>query len=193
MLNINLLPEQLRKPEPSAFEQIHRMPLTSILLGIMVLVTVALGVVVRFRTMELQKLNEQVLQLQPKKTVVDQLQRQIQKLEEEEKAYSQLSMDFLWAKRFSQLSAVIPDGLWFTDFVWAPLEGLKLTGVTIQEDGAEMSKISRLVQDLKSDAKFGADLEDIKIDSIKRIQDKDIELVSFTLVGKPAELQKAKP
>jgi len=50
-----------------------------------------------------------------------------------------------------------------------------------QAAGSEMVSIGRLVQDLKADADFSAVVKDIQIESIKRSQDKEVEIVQFTL------------
>jgi hypothetical protein len=51
----------------------------------------------------------------------------------------------------------------------------------IAQGGTEMVTVGRLVQDLKADQYFALAVKDIQIESIKRVQEKEVEVVQFTL------------
>ena len=51
----------------------------------------------------------------------------------------------------------------------------------IGQGGSEMVNVGRLREDLKKDPDFAAAVKDIQIESVKRVQEKEIEIVQFTL------------
>ncbi len=182
MLKINLLPEAARKDALSSIEQLHRTPLLWAIGGVMVALVFAYTIPIMLHQKELQRLNAKIQLLQPKKAEVDQLQQFLQHLRAQEVAFRQLSNgQGLWAKRLNTLSNVTPEGVWFTDLTLDEAKGLVIQGAAIGQGGAEMVSVGRIVADLKADPEFASAVKDIQIESIKRTQDKDIELVQFTL------------
>ena len=182
MLKINLLPEGARKAALSPIEQFHRTPLMWILVGAMIAFPVSLLIPLHLCRAQLQQLNEKIQALQPKKLQVDQLQRFLQQLRTQEAAFQGLEKgESRWAKRLNRLSDVTPDGIWFTDLSLDQMKGLVIQGSAVGQGGSEMVSVGRLVQDLKADSDFVSAVKDIQIESIKRVQDREIEIVQFTL------------
>jgi len=137
---------------------------------------------IALRRQQLQTLNTDIQALTPKKAAADELQRVIHRLRMQESAFQGLEQGHRrWAKRLNTLSTLTPDGVWFTDFVLDPARGLVIQGSAIGQGGTEMVHIGRLVQELKNDADFAAAVKDIQIESIKRTQSGEIEIVQFTL------------
>ena len=87
----------------------------------------------------------------------------------------------LWSKRLNTLSNLTPDGVWFTELNFDQAKGLVVQGAAIGQGGDEMVTVGRLVQDLKADPDLASAIQDIQIESIKRAQEKEIEMVQFTL------------
>lgn len=182
MLKINLLPESARKAGLSPIEQLHRMPLMWIAVVLMVVGALSLVVRVGLGHRALAELNATIQVLQPKKLEVDQIQRLLSRLRGQETAFHSLKKgQELWSKRLNVLSNVTPDGVWFTELTLNPTQGLMIQGSAIEQGGSEMVNVGRLVQDLKADPDFASAIKDIQIESIKRVQDGDIEVVQFTL------------
>ena len=182
MLRINLLPESARKVAPSKIEQLHRTPLVWIVGVAMLVFPLLLILPMQFRRKQLQQLNGKIERLQPKKAELDQLQRTLQQLRAQEVSFRELATKrHLWSKRFNTLSNLTPDGVWFTELTLDQAKGLVLQGSAIGEGHAETAGIGRLVQALKADPDFASAIKDIQIESIKRTQERDIEIVQFTL------------
>ena len=185
MLKINLLPDSARKGSMSRIEQFHRTPLMWIAVGTMVIWALALLGPVAFRYGELQRLNAKLQVLEPKRVEVDQLERTVNLLRMQETAFRGLKPDHsLWSRRLNILSDVTPDGVWFTELTLDKSKGLVIQGAAISQGGTEMINVGRLVQDLKNNADFSMAVKDIQIESIKRVQEKDIEVVQFSLTCK---------
>ena len=182
MLQINLLPESERKAALSAVEQFHRTPLMAIVIIGWAAAILCLLIPIGLRRQRLQKLTAEIQALMPKKAELDDLQRITQRLHAQETAFAGLQHgQRRWSKRLNTLSTLTPDGVWFTDLALDPARGLVIQGSAIGQGGAEMVHIGRLVQELKNDADFAADVNDIQIESIKRSQDHEIEIVQLTL------------
>jgi len=182
MLQINLLPESERKVTLSPVEQFHRTPLMAIVVIGMAAVVLLLLLPIGLRRRQLQQLTAEIQTLAPKKTELDHLQQITQQLRSQERAFQGLQQgQRRWSKRLNTLSTLTPDGVWFTDLALDPARGLVIQGSAIGQGGAEMVHIGRLVQELKNDADFAAAVKDIQIESIKRTQDREIEIVQFTL------------
>ena len=183
MLKINLLPPAERKATLSHIEQFHRTPLMWIVVAAMVAFPLFLLLPISFRRQQLQRLTARIQTLTPKKAEVDEMQRATEQLRAQEAAFQGLrESQHRWAKRLNTLSDLTPDGMWFTELALDRKRGLVIQGSAIgQGTGSEMVSIGRLVQDLKADADFSAAVKDIQIESIKRSQDKEVELVQFTL------------
>ena len=89
-----------------------------------------------------------------------------------------------WAQRLNTLSDRTPDGVWYNELSLDRGKGLVIQGAAVSEGGGETENISKLVQELKADPNFTEAVQDLQIESIKRVQDHDIEIVQFTLTGK---------
>ena len=188
LLKVNLLPESARKASLSPIEQFHRTPLmwfaVAALVGFAVLLLVPIGILQG----RLRQLNSTVEQLQPRKAEVDRIQRSLQNLHAQEAAFRNLKQGrSLWSKRLNLLSNVTPEGIWFTELTLDPSKGLTIEGSAIGQGGAEMVNVGRLREDLQADPDFRAAVKDVQIESIKRIQDRDVEIVQFTLSCKLAD------
>ena len=184
MLKINLLPESERKAVQSPIEQLHRAPLLWVIAGGLVVVGLLCIMPVQVRRKQLRQLNAKIQALQPKKLEVDQLQQSLQRLRAQEAAFRKLRpVQGLWSERLNTLSNATPDGVWYTELNMDEEKGLIIQGSAIVKGGTEMAAVSRLVGDLKADPDFTSGMKDVQIESLKRVPEKDIELVQFTLTS----------
>ena len=189
MLTINLLPESARKASPSTVEQFHRTPLMWIAVAGMVTLPLLLFVPLQLRRHRLQQLQATISLLEPKKARVEELQRSLQQLQAQEQAFRGLGAagEGRWSRRLNTLSRVTPDGIWYTELELEANRGLLIQGSAVEQTGPERGSIARLVHDLKGDADFMAPLKDLQIESLKRMQEADQEIVQFTLTAMMAE------
>lgn len=182
LLKVNLLPEGARKTALSPIEQFHRTPLMWVIVGVLVAGVLAAAGPVAVRSRRLKHLDAKLQALKPKKAEIERLQKYLQDLRLQEAAFRSLGNgQGLWAKRLNLLSDVTPDGVWYREFNLDQKE-LIIQGSAIGQGGAEMTLVGRLVQDLKGNPDFSSAVKDIQIESVKRTQEKEIEVVQFTLV-----------
>ncbi|MCI0557682.1 MAG: PilN domain-containing protein [Nitrososphaera sp.] len=182
MLKVNLLPDSARKATLSPIEQFHRTPLMWIIVTSVVGSAFLLWGSVFIKKTQLNSLGAKIAVLQPKKKELDQIQKIVQGLRAQEEEFKSVKQEQdLWSKRLNILSDVTPDGVWFTELLLDPVKGLVIQGSAVGQGGSEMVHVGRLVQDLKDDTDFASAVKDIQIESIKRIPDKEVEIVQFTL------------
>ena len=182
LLKVNLLPESARKTTLSPIEQFHRTPLMWMVVGLMVGLAILLLIPLGALQGQLRQLNIKIELLEPKKMEVERIQRTLQTLHSQEAAFRNLKQGHsLWSKRLNLLSDVTPDGVWFMELTLDPAKGLIIEGSAIGQGGSEMVNVGRLREDLKKDPEFAAAVKDIQIESVKRVQEKEIEVVQFTL------------
>jgi Tfp pilus assembly protein PilN len=182
MLTVDLLPEAYRKASQTSFEQFHRTPLAWLLLTLLVMGMLVPLTLWSLRSRTLAQLNAKIQERRPKHEAIEQVQRLLHRLQEQETAFKGLMHEGgNWSRRLNTLSDVTPDGVWFTELMLERGKGLMIQGAAVGEGGAEMMRVGRLVQDLKANTDFSKVVKDIQIESIKREQDKEIEIVKFTL------------
>ena len=182
LLKINLLPEAFRKTSNSPLNQLYRTPLMWISVGAMAIVALLLWLPAAVHRRQLEQLTATIQQLTPKKQEVDQLQQALKRLQIQQAAFRKLQGgQGFWSRRLNTLSDVTPDGVWFTELVLDESKGLTIEGSAIGQSGSEMVSVGRLVQDLKADPGFASVVKDVQIESIKRVQEREIELVQFAL------------
>jgi len=184
MIQVNLLPSTYRRPEASSVMQLARSPLALIVLALMAAVVGILVVVSQMRQAQLAQLELQLRQVSPKRASVEQLMQSVQSLRDQKALLERvLESRSQWARHLNQLSNVTPEGVWFTDLLMNTDKGLVIQGAAIGQGGSEMVQIGRLAQDLKADPAFSAVVRDIQIQSIESVQDRETEVVKFTLTG----------
>ena len=182
MLKVNLLPETARKNALSPIEQFHRTPLMWIAVSLLLLIACSLLAPIMLKRQQLTQVTHRIEALEPKKLEVDRLQQVLQQLRAQQVAFQGLDRRAGgWAKRLNTLSNATPDGIWFTELNLNKEAGLLIQGSAIGQGGNETVSIGRLVQELKADPDFAAVVKDIQIESIKRFQLEEVEVVQFTL------------
>ena len=183
MITINLLPEAYRKAESSSIQQFPRSPLALLAAGVLVGIWLALLAVQGIRQVQLARLTARFQQLKPQKTAVDELNASTKALRDQRAVFQRLDRErSQWASRLNVLSTVTPEGMWFTELSLDQQQKLILQGSAIARGGEEMAYLSRLVQDLKADPGFTSVVKEIQIESIKNVQEGEIELMQFTLI-----------
>lgn len=190
LLRINLLPESARKPAALATEQFYRTPLVLIAAVIMVLLPLGLLIPLQLNRQQMGLLNKKITALEPRRAEVSRVQDLLAKLRAQQSAFEGLREGAdSWAQRLNILSGVTPHGMWFTELSLDEMKGLIIQGMAIASEGPEMVSVTRLVQDLQSDAAFASAFKQVQLESIKRIQLGDFDAVQFTVtctVAQPA-------
>jgi len=184
MIAVNLLPEAYRKPRASSIEPFYRSPLAIVVAVAMASTVALLWSISLVREGQRAVLQTKLKDLQTKKTASDDLKATVQRLRDHQVTLQQLTRERTsWSRNLNRLSDATPDGVWFTDLSLDQQKGLVIQGAAVGQGGEEMVRIGRLVNELKADPMFSAVVKDVQIESIKSVQEKDLEIVEFTLTG----------
>ena len=186
MITINLLPEAYRKPAGTPLQQLPRTPLALWGAGMLVGGTLLLSAVQGVEQHRFNHLRARIRQLEAQSRQATQLQQAVHTLQQQQAVYQRLDRErSRWARRLGALTELTPDGMWFSELSVEPSKGLTLQGAAVVQGGEEMTRIGRFVQDLKSHPEFAGLAQDIQVESIRRVQDGEIETVEFVVVGTP--------
>ncbi len=184
MLNVNLLPESYRKPKISPVRQFHRSPLFLLIAVVLVAIIVVLAGIWQVNQVRLVQLNGRLQQLAAQKQTVEELRQSLQTLRGQDAVFQRLSSQRRqWAKVLNAFSDLVPDNVWFTDLS-LDQQNLVVQGSAVAQSGEEMVKIGQFVQGLKASPEIASLIQDIQIESIKSVQQKEVEIVEFTLTCK---------
>lgn len=188
MIRVNLLPKSHRKPPASSAEQLVRSPLALITGAVLAGLLALLGLIAQMRQVSLNGLQGRVQQVEPARAKVEALSASVRQLKEQQALLERIIKSrSQWARHLNQLSNVTPEGVWLTELSLNAEKGLVIQGSAIGQGGEEMVQIGRLAQDLKADATISSTIKDIQIQSIESVQEKDIEVIHFTLSGALAQ------
>lgn len=182
LLRVNLLPESARKPALLPTEQFYRTPLMLIAVALMVLFPIGLQIPLQLNKRQLSQLNRKITVLEPRQAEVTRVQQLLTKLRAQQTAFQGLNAGTdSWAQRLNILSNIVPQGMWFTELSLDGTKGMVIQGSALASQGPEMVNVTRLVQDLQSDPAFSSAFKQIQLESIKRVQQGDFDLVQFTI------------
>ena len=185
MIRINLLPEAYRKTSTATIQPLYRSPLAILIVVLLILGGAGLWGTFIIRQAQYQQLQAKQKRLESKYQELTELLGIVQKLQSEQTVLDRLVRGrSQWARSLNRLSDTTPDGVWFTDLSLDPMKGLIIQGSAVSQGGEEMVRIGRLVQDLKVDPDFSSAIRDVQIESIKSVQEKEIDVIEFTLTGK---------
>lgn len=182
LLRINLLPNSIQKASQQSVQQFYRTPLVGIGIALLALLAVGLQIPLQLHQRELDGLNAKISALQPRQAEVKRVQELLGRLRAQRDAFEGLKMGSgSWSRRLKVLSSATPNGLWFTELLLDRSKGLVIQGMALASQGPEMVTVTRLVQDLQSDAHFASLFKQIQLESIKRVQQGDFDVVQFTI------------
>lgn len=183
MLKINLLPSAARKAEASPVQELYRMPLLWVVAAALVLgPLLLLWLPLQSQKGELAKLQQRIQALEPKKMEVDRLQQTLQQLRDQQAALESMRQEgSRWARRLNVLSDKLPEGVWFTDLAFEESKGLIIQGSAVGLEGPAVVHVTQLVNGLTASAEFASFFKKIEIESIKTMQEGELEVAQFTL------------
>lgn len=184
MTTINLLPESYRKPKESSLLLFVRSPLAFLIGALLAGLVGFLLLGSRLRRDTLNRLQVHIQQVEGSRAAVEQLAASVQKLREQKATLEQvIKSRSRWARHLNRLSDSTPQGIWFTDLLLDSDKGLVIQGSAIGKGGEEMVQIGHLAQELMADPGFSATVKDIRIQSIESVQEREVEVIKFTLTG----------
>jgi Tfp pilus assembly protein PilN len=191
MIEINLLPPELRKKEPKFKIAIPKETLylfSGAIIFFLVLIHIILMVSLSIRKAKYANLKKQWQKILPEKKKIDILKQEHKNISNKIKSINRLTKKgrINWAKKLNIISDILPDGVWLRRIDFSEGE-LIIEGSSVSLKGEEVMLVNKFTSALKNNNDFYSDFKDLDIDSIKRRQIKNIEVADFILTAKLRE------
>ena len=188
MIEINLLPEELRKKksEPAFNLNIEAEKLKFMAIGgvagILLLIVIVLFSGSFIRGAQINRLLAREKKFSDRLSKIDSINKEITVLKTKMGVLDQLTKrKFLWAEKFNQLSDLVLPGIWFTR-VYTDFENrLIIEGSVISKSEEAMAFVGKFMKNIKDDQRFFSDFKNIKLESVQRKNKDERDVVDFKI------------
>ncbi len=189
MIEINLLPEELRvKPKKAnvSVESQNKTIIYAVILAVIVLAGLNLYVITRNAgaIIKLKSLNNQWSGLEQKRKAIDVFEKENAVLLGSDKAMQQvIAARVIWSEKMNKLSLSLPYGVWFNELT-ANRKELVIKGSVLSLDKQEMGLLNKFIDDLKIDQQFSKDFDKMDISSLQKRTIGGYEIADFVFTAK---------
>lgn len=188
MIEINLLPEDLRKKktEPSFNLNIEAEKLKFLIgggaIGLLVFIIIALSLGSFIRGSQIKGLLAKENNFSAKIAQIDAVNKEITVLKSKMTTLDQLTKrKFLWAEKLNQISDLTLPGIWFTHIYTDTENRLIIEGSVVSKSEEAMAFVGKLMKGLKDDQLFFRDFSNIKLESVQRKNKEERDVVDFKI------------
>ena len=188
MIEINLLPEELRKKktEPSFNLNIGAEKLKFLIgggaIGLLIFIVMVFSLGSFIRGAQIKKLLARENNFSGKLSQVDSVNKEITVLKSKMATLDQLTKrKFLWAEKLNQLSDLTLPGIWFTHIYTDTENRLIIEGSVVSKSEEAMAFVGKLMKNLKDDQLFFREFSNIKLESVQRKNKEERDMVDFKI------------
>lgn len=193
MIDINLIPDQLRKRRKSDFFSggvfnIPREVLVGIGGGILALMLFVDGLVFLAKVakfFEYKHLQTKWQAILPDKTTTDSIKQNLQEVQKEVKSMKDImeGQSSSWSQKLNTLSDSLPKGVWLRKISLNEKQ-LFIEGSTVSQGQSEILNVGNFVSNMKKDPQFMNDFESIEVDYIQSRKTEGLQVSDFTILAK---------
>lgn len=193
MIDINLVPDHLRKRRKSDFFSgggfnIPREVLVGIGGGIIALLLlidglVFVGKIIKFWEYQHGKAKWQAML--PEKSMMDSIKQNLQEVQKEVKAIKDITdgQSSSWSQKLNALSDGLPKGVWLRKITLNDKQ-LFIEGSTVSQGQSEIINVGNFVSNMKKDTQFINDFESIEVDYVQSRKTEGLQVSDFTILAK---------
>ncbi|MFH0731899.1 MAG: hypothetical protein V2A72_03130 [Candidatus Omnitrophota bacterium] len=197
MIEINLLPEELRKNKKPKKEVLNlksaNLPWKAIAITIAVVFIASqllAAQILFFKKGTLKKTELLIKDTEPKYKMAQSLKSEIKQLNSKLSAVNELtSKSILWSKKMSDLSSAVIEGVWLKELSLQQKKGVKtqevlllIGSVASRSPGEEAAIIANFINSLRSNGGFYDDFIDIKLESSQMTKIGVLDVMNFKIV-----------
>lgn len=186
MIEINLLPEELRKKRIKFIKSDKTFFLIGACLAgtlVILILGINLLICINFRSSRILKEKLEFLKQEAKEAEL--LSQELSSFKQKLRIIDELMRRrFLWSKKLNELSNLVSPGVWLTEFFFDPQQLMRISGSVVSKKGEEMAFVARFMKNLEGDVSFFGDFKEIELEGIQRRSVQGREVVDFTLVLK---------
>ncbi|MBU4346537.1 MAG: hypothetical protein KKH29_04330 [Candidatus Omnitrophica bacterium] len=186
MIEINLLPEELKLKRKKIGQEIKSrqiLSLVPLLFVILLIIHAFLAGVLIVKNLELKILRDKWQVFTPQRQLVQDYKKKYEGFSENARLIQQLiSRRVNWSRKLNSLSLNLPSGVWFNDISITPGEFIvRASVVSLQKE--EMLLINKFIDSLKEDEVFFKDFNNLELTSAQRKIVSGYDIVDFILAG----------
>jgi len=188
MIEINLLPEELRKKrsEPAFNLNIDAEKLKFLAIGgaagILILIVIMLSLGSFIMKSRINSLLAKEKNFSDRLSRADAVNKEITVLKAKMIVLGQITnRKFLWAEKLNQLSDLVLPGIWFTHVYTDSENRLIIEGSVISKSEEAMAFVGKFMKSVKDDRQFFRDFKNIKLESVQRKNKEERDMVDFKI------------
>ena len=189
MIEINLLPEELRKKKSESHFKLNlqaeklKFWIAGGAAGILIFIIIGLALGSFIRGAQISKFLAREKNFSSRLSQLDSVNKEISVLKVKMGALDTLTKrKFIWAEKINQLSDLVLPGIWFTRVYTDPSENkLMIEGGVISKSEEAMASVGKFMKNLKDDAQFFKDFKNIKLESVQRKAKDERDIVDFKI------------
>ncbi|MFH1655608.1 MAG: PilN domain-containing protein [Candidatus Omnitrophota bacterium] len=191
MIEVNLLPPELRKKEPKFMLAIPKETLYfvgGVVIAILVLMHIILISNLIVKKAKNSNLNRKKQQILPYREKLDGIEDEQGRIYDKIRSIDKLTKKgrINWTRKLNIISDALPQGVWLRRIEFTGAE-LIIEGSSVSLKNQEVILINNFTTALKNNEDFSSDFQNIELGSIKRRPIKDIEVADFVLTTKLKE------
>ena len=191
MIEINLVPDHLRRKRKSSLTNKINIPKESLiglaggLLAILFIIHLSLFILTLLNSQSYTQLRKQGQQLQLGKTKIDQIIKDLRDLQQKAKSIEKIDTheNLLWSKKLNEISESIPRGVWLRKISLKD-NVFTIDGSSVSKDNDQILYVHTFVNNLKNQPEFLKHFIEFEIDSIQRSKTQMVDLVDFSIKAK---------
>jgi hypothetical protein len=193
MIDINLVPEQLRKRRKSELLSggvfnIPKEVMVGVGGGIIALLLATdvlffLAKVVKF--IQYQHAKAKWEAILPDKSNTDAIKKELQDLQKEVKSMKDImeGHNAVWSQKLNAISNGLPRGIWLRKLTLNDKQFF-IEGTTASKEQNGMINVGDFVSNLKKDEEFMKNFDSVEVDNIQRRKNETLEVADFTILAR---------
>lgn len=186
MIEVNLLPEELRKGRKKIeLPKIEFMPFIIGALIFILSLQIIFAATLKVKRISLRRLEARWVRLEAEERELSDLKRQINSLNNKIISVEGIRKNrILWAKKMNDLSDSMIQGIWLTELSLEESGGqkyLSIMGAVSSYGKDEAAVIGKFMKSLKDNKAFFEDFSEIKLGTMQQRKLKDFEIMDFSI------------
>lgn len=185
MIEINLLPQELRVSRKKEAFDLKILLLAIPALGALIIaIHVLLIILMFYKNLELGILESKWKDLAPQRKQLEELKKEITLLSQDAKVMQDMVAKRInWAEKLNKTSLSLPSGIWINEMAFNGKElAINCSVISLQKD--EINLINKFVDKLENEAAISSNISNIELGTMQRRTVGSYDIVDFVLTGK---------
>jgi len=187
MIEINLLPEEMRKKKRSYLKLDIEMGKFKLYIGAgcvgcLILLLILLSTSAYIRKRQVLNLMQRETLIASKKSEVEEVNKKLSTLKARIAIFDQITKRrFLYARKLNELSDLVLPGIWFTRINTDLQDRLIIEGSAISKNEEPMASVGKFMKNIREDNAFFKDFRNIKLETVQRKDMQERDVVDFRI------------